>query len=164
MLPHARVGGMSGLLEIVHELGGREDLPELAERLRLEVDDLLPTVDAAVMLGFAKVEHGDVQITPEGTEFATAGVDRSKQLFAEHMLKNVPFVNTVVETLRQKKNGKVDKEFFIDILDEHFTEAEAERQFQTLIYWGRYAQLFEYDADEEKLYRVADEPSIAPVA
>jgi NitT/TauT family transport system ATP-binding protein len=164
MLPHARVGGISGLLEIVHELGGREDLPKLADRLRLEVDDLLPTVDAAVMLGFAKVEQGDVQITPEGTEFATAGVDRSKELFGEHMLKYVPFVNTVVETLRQKKNGKVDKDFFIDVLDEHFTEAEAERQFQTLIYWGRYAQLFEYDADEEKLYRVEEEPAMAPVA
>jgi NitT/TauT family transport system ATP-binding protein len=164
MLPHARVGGISGLLEIIHESGGREDLPKLAERLQLEVDDLLPTIDAAVMLGFATVEHGDVHITPAGTEFATAGVDRSKELFAEHMLQNVPFVNTVVETLRQKKNGKVDKEFFIDILDEHFSETEAERQFQTLIYWGRYAQLFEYDADEEKLYRAEEETEGSPVA
>src|SRR5271170_2608978 len=41
-LPHARAGGISGLLEVVFDHGGRDDLPQLAERLRLEVDDLLP--------------------------------------------------------------------------------------------------------------------------
>src|SRR5580658_5749548 len=59
MLPHARVGGISGLLEIINDRGGREDLPKLAESLRLEVDDLLPAVDAALMLGFAQVSEGD---------------------------------------------------------------------------------------------------------
>jgi NitT/TauT family transport system ATP-binding protein len=28
--------------------------------------------------------------------------------------------------------------------------------------WGRYAQLFEYDADEERLYKVEEEPEAAP--
>ncbi len=46
----------------------------------------------------------------------------------------------------------------MDILDEHFTEKEAERQFDQLIYWGRYAGLFEYDAGEEKLYLAEEEP------
>jgi hypothetical protein len=27
--------------------------------------------------------------------------------------------------------------------------------------WGRYAQLFEYDADEERLYKVEEEPAEA---
>ncbi len=158
MLPHARVGGISGLLEIVNEAGGRADLPDLADRLRLEVDDLLPTVDAAVMLGFAKVENGDVEITDAGREFATADVDESRELFAKQLAAHVPFLSTMVETLRQKKDGAVRKDFFMDILDEHFTEKEAERQFEQLIYWGRYAGLFEYDASEEKLYRIEEEP------
>lgn len=164
MLPHARVGGLSGLLEILNDLGGHEDLPDLADKLRLEVDDLLPTVDAAVMLGFATVAEGDLHITDEGREFATADVDRSKKIFSEQLLKHVPFVSTVVETLRQKQNGAVGKDFFVDILDEHFTEAEAQRQFEQMIYWGRYAQLFEYDAGEEKLYRVSEEPEYVPAA
>ncbi len=162
MLPHARVGGISGLLEIVNEAGGRADLPELAERLRLEVDDLLPTVDAAVMLGFAKVENGDVEISEEGREFATADVDRSRDLFAKQLALHVPFLSSMVETLRQKGDKTAGKDFFMDILDEHFTEKEAERQFEQLIYWGRYAGLFEYDAGEEKLYLVVDEPDDLP--
>ena len=157
MLPHARVGGISGLLEIVNDRGGREDLPELAESLRLEVDDLLPAVDAAVLLGFAQVAQGDVTITDAGREFATAGVHRSHQIFKEQLLKNVPFVSTVIEALAQKKDGRIGKDFLLDILDEHFSSSEAERQFETLVDWGRYAQLFEYDRDEERLYAAEEE-------
>jgi len=157
MLPQARVGGISGLLEIVNDRGGREDLPKLADSLRLEVDDLLPAVDASAMLGFAVVAQGDVTITGAGKEFATAGVHRSHEIFKEQLLKNVPFASTVIEATRQKNDGRIGKDFLLDILDEHFSASEAERQFQTLVDWGRYAQLFEYDADEERLYRVDEE-------
>ena len=33
-----------------------------------------------------------------------------------------------------------------------FSASEAEQQFDTLVDWGRYAQLFDYHADEERLY------------
>jgi len=152
MLPHARSGGISGLLEIVHARGGREDLPKLAESLSMEVDDLLPAMDASALLGFAEVAHGDVTLTGAGTEFATAGVHRSHEIFKEQVLKSVPFLSTVLEAIRQKKDGGIGKEFLLDILDEHFSASESERQFQTLVDWGRYAQLFEYNADDERLY------------
>jgi NitT/TauT family transport system ATP-binding protein len=58
----------------------------------------------------------------------------------------------VLEALKHKRDGRIGKEFLVDILDEHFSDSEAERQFETLVDWGRYAQLFEYDADEERLY------------
>ncbi len=158
MLPHARSGGISGLLEIVHDRGGREDLPRLASDLRLEIDDLLPTVDASALLGFASVAEGDVTITDIGKEFATAGVHRSHEIFKEQLLSRVPLTAAIVRVLEEKRDGRIGKEFLLDILDEHFSDAEAERQFQTLIDWGRYAQLFEYDADEERLYLTEPEP------
>jgi NitT/TauT family transport system ATP-binding protein len=152
MLPHARVGGISGLLEIVNDRGGKEDLPKLAESLRLEVDDLLPAVDASAMLGFATVAQGDVEMLNPGKEFATADMHRSHEIFKEQLLKHVPFISTVLEALKHKRDGRIGKDFLVDILDEHFSDSEAERQFETLVDWGRYAQLFEYDADEERLY------------
>ena len=65
----------------------------------------------------------------------------------------MPFVSTAVEAIKHSKDGQLKKDFLVDILDEHFSDAEAERQFQTLVDWGRYAQLFEYNADEESLLR-----------
>jgi NitT/TauT family transport system ATP-binding protein len=54
VLPHATAGGMAGLLEFLNDRGGREDLYHLAEELLMEVDDLFPIVDEAVMLGLAE--------------------------------------------------------------------------------------------------------------
>jgi NitT/TauT family transport system ATP-binding protein len=149
LLPHARAGGISGLLEVVFDHGGRDDLPQLAERLRLEVDDLLPIIDASVMLGFARVEQGDVILTPTGTEFAQADVERSNYIFGQQILAHVPILRTIVETLKQKKSGKAKADLFLDILDEYYSEKEAERQFETAIAWGRSGQILEYDSDQE---------------
>jgi NitT/TauT family transport system ATP-binding protein len=152
-LPYARVGGISGLLElIVEQPEGREDIPRLAERLQLEVDDLLPILDAAVMLGFAEVTQGDVRLTDIGRDFATTTILRSKDLFRQQVLQNVPMLVSMVHTLREKRNGSMRADFFLDLLDEHFPHIVAERQFATAIDWGRYAELFEYDANEERLY------------
>jgi NitT/TauT family transport system ATP-binding protein len=102
-----------------------------------------------------------VTIADAGREFATSGVHRSHQIFKEQLLKHIPFASAVAEAVRQRRDGRVGKEFLLDILDEHFSESEAERQFQTLVDWGRYAQLFEYDADEERLNKVEEEPGEA---
>ena len=52
MLPHARPGGVAGLLELLLDKGGRDDIYHLADDLAFEIDDLLPIVDAAQLLGF----------------------------------------------------------------------------------------------------------------
>ena len=74
MLPHARPGGIAGLLEILIDRGGKDDIYHLADELAMEVDDLLPIVEAAALLGFIRVQEGDVEITPEGTAFAEADI------------------------------------------------------------------------------------------
>lgn len=152
-LPYARVGGISGLLELVVEQPeGRVDIAALAERIRLAVDDLLPILDAAVLLGFAQISEGEVHLTDIGRDFATTTILRSKDLFRQQLLERVPVFKSILQTLEEKRSRSMRGEFFLDLWDEHFPHAEAERQFATAIDWGRYAELFEYDAFEERLY------------
>jgi len=152
-LPHVRVGGISGLLElIVEQKDGIDDIPILAERLQLAVDDLLPILDGAVLLGFAEVADGDIKLTDIGEDFATTTILRSKDIFRQQVLKRVPIFNSILQTLREKRNGSMRADFFLDLWDDYFPKAEAERQFATAIDWGRYGELFEYDASEERLY------------
>jgi NitT/TauT family transport system ATP-binding protein len=150
-LPHARAGSISGLLELVVDRGGREDIPRLAEHLLLGVDDLFPIIDAAVLLGFARVEQGDLLVTPVGQAFAETDILRAKELFRQQALAHVPIVATMYQTLRQKDNHAMRAEFFLDILDEYYSTNEAMRQFETAVDWGRYAELFEYEASERRL-------------
>ena len=65
-LPEVSAGGLSGLLEILAARGGSDGLAELADDLSFEVDDLLPLVDAAVLLGLAEVHGADLEITDAG--------------------------------------------------------------------------------------------------
>ena len=151
MLPHTRPGGMAGLLEILVDQGGRADLHRLAEELSLEVDALLPTVDTAVLLGFLRVEEGDAIITPEGQSFAQADIQTRKAIFRKAALANVPLLRQMEQALKAKSNRTIQDEFFRDLLDEHFSEDESRRQLETAIQWGRYAEIFDYDAATGKL-------------
>ena len=48
MLPHVRIGELTGFMERLHALGDREDLYELARDLHLKADELLPAVRKAL--------------------------------------------------------------------------------------------------------------------
>ncbi len=151
MLPHTRPGGMAGLLEIVADQGGRVDLHRLADDLSLEVDALLPTVDTAVLLGLLRVEEGDAIITPEGQEFARGDIQTRKKIFRNAALAHVPLLRQMEQSLKAKSDRTLPDEFFRDLLDEHFSDDEARRQLETAIQWGRYAEIFDYDAATGKL-------------
>ena len=151
MLPHTRPGGMAGLLEIVADQGGRVDLRQLAEELSLEVDALLPTVDTAVLLELLRVEEGYAIITVEGQEFARGDIQRRKKIFRKAALAHVPLLRQMEQSLKAKSDRTLPDEFFRDLLDEHFSEDEARRQLETALQWGRYAEIFDYDAATGKL-------------
>jgi NitT/TauT family transport system ATP-binding protein len=146
MLPHARPGGMAGLLELLLDKGGRDDIYRLADDLAFEIDDLLPIVDAAQLLGFLKVEEGDASITETGTEFANSEILRQKELFRDAALENVLLLRQIRRAVETKSDHAVSEEFFLDMLDEQFSEEECLRQMETAVTWGRYAELFDFDA------------------
>lgn len=150
MLPHARPGGIAGLLEILLDHNGKDDIYRLADDLAFEIDDLLPIVDAAQLLGFLKVTEGDAAITPTGAEFANSEILHQKQLFRIAAVENVLLLRQIVRAIEAKSDKSVPEEFFHDMLDEQFSEDETLRQLETAINWGRYAELFDFDASRRR--------------
>ena len=158
MLPHARVGGIAGLLEILNDRGGSEDLYKLSEELVMDVEDLLPIVEASVLLGFVTLSEGEVKIASQGVTFADADIQARKVLFREAVVKNVMVLQQIESVLKAKTDHSIPVEFFHDILDEHFSQDEVERQLDTALNWGRYAEIFDYDSERGRL--VLAEPSV----
>jgi NitT/TauT family transport system ATP-binding protein len=150
MLPHARPGGIAGLLELLIDKGGRDDIYRLADDLALEIDDFLPIVDAAQLLGFLKVEEGDASITPTGEEFANSEILRQKELFRDAAVEHILLLRQIRRALEAKSDHSVPEEFFLDMLDEQFSEQESQRQIETAVNWGRYAELFDFDAGRRR--------------
>jgi NitT/TauT family transport system ATP-binding protein len=150
MLPHARPGGMAGLLELLLDKGGRDDIYRLADDLSFEIDDLLPIVDAAQLLGFLTVEEGDAVISASGTEFANSEILRQKELFRDAVVAHVLLLRQIRRTLETRSDHTIPEDFFLDMLDEQFSEEESQRQIETAVTWGRYAELFDYDAGHRR--------------
>ncbi|MFD7906622.1 nitrate/sulfonate/bicarbonate ABC transporter ATP-binding protein [Kitasatospora sp. NPDC059722] len=147
-LPPATVGGLAGLLEILLAMGGEEGLAEIADELNFEVDDLLPLVDAAVLLGLATTADGRISITDAGREFAAADILTSKQLFARNAARRAPLVRAIVQTLAATDDHKLREDLFLDLLRAGYGAEDARRQLETAIDWGRYGELYDYDADD----------------
>jgi NitT/TauT family transport system ATP-binding protein len=151
LLPHARPGGIAGLLDVLTDAGGEEDLYHLAERLLMEVDDLLPIIEAAVLLGFATLEQGDVKLTQEGRVFTEAGIDGQKNIFRQAAATRIRLFQQIANILASKSDHSISLELFRDVLDEHYPDIEVERQLETALHWGRYSGMFSYDSESDKL-------------
>jgi NitT/TauT family transport system ATP-binding protein len=151
ILPHARVGGIAGLVELLHDRGGREDLFRLSEDLVMDVEDLLPILEVCQLLGFAWLKEGDVQLSRQGVQFADADIQSRKVLFREAVLEHVTILKQIDTILKKKSDHSINDEFFRDVLDEHFAEDEVQRQFDTAMNWGRYAEIFDYDRESGRL-------------
>lgn len=148
-LPDAEISELTGLVDEVasQEKPGPVDLPLLAESLHLEGDSLFPLTETLELLHFATVSKGDIDLTEEGKKFANANIQERKKLFADQLEKRVPLAKFIRETLDSRSNHRESEQFFLRELEEHFTEAEADRVLTVMIDWGRYAEIFAYDYD-----------------
>jgi NitT/TauT family transport system ATP-binding protein len=148
-LPHVRPGGISGMLQLLAEHGTEaEDIAHLSDRLSVTADDLLALLEAAVLLKFAEITDGDVSLTTTGLAFAASTIQSGKEIFRKQLLECVRLFDAIVRTLEGKKDRTMRVDFFLDFWDEYFPAAEAQRQLETAVDWGRFAELFEYDSLE----------------
>jgi NitT/TauT family transport system ATP-binding protein len=150
-LPAASVGGIAGLVEIVYANDGHAELADLAEHLTFEIDDLLPLVDAAEMLGLVTVGGGELTLTDIGAEFTTADIQHSKQIFAKQARRRAPLVRTICKALAGSADGNLRSGFFLDLLRRGFSADEARHQLDIAIDWGRYGELYDYDSISDQI-------------
>ncbi len=151
-IPQAGVGAITGLIELVNDLEGPVDIYKLGEELLMDIEDLLPIVEASEILGLAEIKEGDFVLTNSGKKFAEADVLERKEIFKELAIEKVPFLKQIIRVLQSKSNHKAPRDFFLDLLKQHLSAQEAEKQLDVLIDWGRYAEIFEYDDNKDELY------------
>jgi NitT/TauT family transport system ATP-binding protein len=157
VLPHVALNDLSGLVSHIAHMGGRADLYQLARDLQLEVDELLPLIEALELLGLADAEEGDAILTETGKAFAEAEILEEKELFRKQALQNIELIRNIVRELEASPEHSFKEDALLERLQEFFSEPEARRQLDTAIDWGRYAELFAYDDDSGELYLEEEE-------
>ena len=146
-LPHIVINELAGLLEHVVELpNDRADIYRLAEELKVNSDYLLRLVEASELLGFATITQGDFILTSLGETFAEASILARKEMFA------TPIFRWLSAMLKAAEHQQLEWDVVQTALELEFPPEEAQRQLDTAVNWGRYAELLAYDDNAELIY------------
>lgn len=145
-LPEATPHRIEGMMEsLAEEFEGQADIPALAEQLELPDDTLFQLLEAGRLLGFIKVEHGDVGLLPAGHAYVGASDAKRKELFAEHLIHHISLASHIRRILDERRDHRAPEDRFLQELQDYLTDDEAERVLDQVINWGRYAEIFDYD-------------------
>ena len=152
-LPRASINRISGLIERLAKppCDGRAELVKLRHMLNLQIDELFPTAEALHILEFAELKADTLALTAAGHIFAETDMDGRKRLFREHLLRFVPLAAHIKHVLDDRGVRRAPKLRFETELEDHLSRGDAEKTLRTIIDWGRYAELFTYDARRRSL-------------
>ena len=149
-IPRVQVGNMIGLLEILQDFKGKVDLAKVADELRLELDDILPAVDAARLLRLIQVDKGDLILTDDGKLLLSKNAGGRKRMLNKTLANSGEF-KAIIEFIRTEHGGEATKEEMLDFLKENMPDVDAEQTFRWIVEWGRYALHLRYDSDNGKI-------------
>ncbi len=135
---------MLGLLVLLNDHKGAEDVARLADDLDLEIDEIFPSLEYAQLLQFVKVSDGRATFTDLGRKLVAASI-RERKAIVREQLKKTPLFRTILRALEASPEHRLSDEEFGHIIS--FTTAKSDGAEQNIVNWGRYADLFRYDAD-----------------
>jgi NitT/TauT family transport system ATP-binding protein len=150
-VPDCQLTWIFGLLEFLEDQGGREDGYKIARDLQFKFSDLLKVMKAAEILGFVSTPAGDVVLEQFGTQFLESNVNQRKLLMREQ-LKKLGLFGYFVRLLRAQEDRSLSKEVVLEHLAMLLPSEKPDRLFWVIVNWGRFAELFGYNKDEDRFY------------
>ncbi len=137
-VPAAGPSAVLSFLKLIAEHGGRCSLTHVGRSIHFGLKQLLPLVDTAQLLGLARVEHDEVELSELGRRFVGATAEERRQMEAE-LLRGLDVVQAILRSL-EASSGMVE----IDTVAQALGEAGAD--LLPLVAWGRSAGLWRYDS------------------
>lgn len=143
---------LAGLIEAVAgaPYHGKADLPELAQTLQMEADEIFHLAETLQLLRFAELSEGDLKLSEPGRRFAGLDTDGRKRLFAEHLVAYVPLAGLIKRVLDERPSHSAPAARFRNELEDYMSEDYAEETLSTIISWARYGEIFAYDEHLEQ--------------
>ncbi|MDB5983249.1 MAG: ABC-type nitrate/sulfonate/bicarbonate transport system, ATPase component [Pseudomonas sp.] len=151
LLPPVSTNLMAGLIEALaaEPYHGHAGLSSVAERLLLEVDDLFPVAEILEHLGFIELKGAEISLTEAGKLFAEYGTQERKAIFAERLVRYVPLAARIRQVLQERNGHWAPRVRFEQELEDSLAEAFVEKTLESVISWGRYAEIFSYNDHTE---------------
>lgn len=161
-LPGVPVGQILGLLSILRDEPSLSNVYQIADEVGREFGETLSLVKAAEILDLVDTPKQNVVLTAVGKKFLEADARGRRELFRVQIQK-LRLFSLAEKVLRER--GRVKASVLIGEIADLLPHERAEKIFQTLVAWGRYGGLLEFDSDtrEVRLVYGARSPPLGPV-
>lgn len=152
VLPSIPINVLVGLLETLaaSPLNGRADLPHLAERLQMALDDLFPLGESLQLLELAELEDGDILMTEAGQRFVQGDQDERREIMRAALLHHIPLIRSIRAVLDERSGHRTGADRFREELEATMSPGYAEQTLMTATNWARYTELFDFDEEADQ--------------
>jgi NitT/TauT family transport system ATP-binding protein len=150
-LPAVNIGHIAGLMEIVRDHAGEMDVFGLDQLTDYDFGHTLAVIKAGEMMDLLDTPKNKVILTDLGREYLDGDINQRKELL-RGQLKKMGTFRFVIRLLEEATNHRLPRDIVIEELAIRLTTEDVERMFQTVVQWGRFAELFGYSSNDEMLY------------
>ena len=150
IFPKATISEIIGLLEVVNDSGGIEDAARLAADFDLELDEILPSIDGAELLGFVSVTDGNIELTEDARNLLETGIRDRKKIIRDKVA-GVGIIKELTSMLMESDERKISKKETLKFLQDKIATADIESYFRIIINWTRHAGLIGYNSDSQEI-------------
>ena len=151
-VPAVQVGTIVGLLRVLEDSQEVIDVFELSAQIGKDFGETIAIVKAAEMLGLVDTPKDDVRMTQVGWYFLAAPLPARKALFKQAIMK-LRLFQIISTHLDESEDGTIDGTGLREELATLLPYDQPSKLFETLVAWGRYAEMLDYDEGADRITR-----------
>jgi NitT/TauT family transport system ATP-binding protein len=145
-IPNVPVATIVGLLEILEASKEEINVFDLGQRIGKDFGETIAIVKAAEMLDLVETPKDDVRMMPTGWYFLAAPLPQRKALF-RHAIMKLRLFQMLAARLAEAPAGRIPADDVQEMLATLLPYDQPDKLFETLVAWGRYAEILDYDQD-----------------
>ena len=143
-IPTVGVNQILGLVSILHDSPDLDNIYDIANEIGKDFGETIAIVKAAEILEFVNTPKDDVQLTDLGKRFFESDRQTRKTIFAEQVQK-LRLFHIILAYLEVQE--EVSGETVTHDIAAALPYENAEKVLKTMIAWGRYAGLMDFNAN-----------------
>ncbi len=156
-IPNASVAQIVGLLEILEASQETINVFDLSARIAKEFGETIAIVKAAEMLDLVDTPKDDVFMMPTGWYFLAAAAPQRKALFRQAIMR-LRLFQILTARLAEAPEERMAADDVKEMLAAMLPYDAPENLFQTIVAWGRFAEILDYDQDADQVFLIHEEP------
>jgi len=153
-IPYVPVGQILGLLSILRDTPDLTNIYDISNEIGKEFGETIGIVKAAEILALVDTPKNDVRLTELGDRFLSEDRIGRRQIFNDQ-IHNLRIFHIIIEYL--KLQDEVDADQILKDIASALPYDNPEKILQTMVAWGRYAGIMDFNANTRTVFVLKDE-------